>query len=139
MLQILGYVLFLELIVSNFIFVAPLLFHRALQVPRGLTKILSHVLVLATGSLMAYTTVRLSLTDPTDIETLRTEYSQLTGYFLLTVSKNCASDNLEFYCTYCSSAVDDHTKHCRICARCVRNFDHHCNWVNNCIAASNLE
>ena len=59
------------------------------------------------------------------------------------VYRECVKEDRSFpvsintFCSLCSSAVQEGSKHCMVCYRCVDQFDHHCTWVNNCIGKAN--
>lgn len=70
---------------------------------------------------------RLTLKDPTEINTVKTRYFRERGYSV----KLAGAFN--HYCKICDSVVEPGVHHCKTCQRCVKNLDHHCKWINNCI------
>lgn len=76
-------------------------------------------------------TIRLTLYDPTEINTVKTKY------FLSKNIRIKLEGEWKHQCLSCDSVVGPNVHHCKQCDRCVADLDHHCKWVNNCVTKDN--
>lgn len=77
--------------------------------------------------------IRLTLIDPTEKHTVKTQYYRNRGFNVKLIG------SFNHYCKICESSVEGGVHHCKQCKRCVKSLDHHCKWINNCIDTQNIK